>query len=123
MATEYIDKTEAEREAFNDQAKRLVGKTEKIVCEYFDEMAKGETEEGKIAQDADLLEDAFAAKEYYDLGNELAKEWIDGIGHKLNTDSGREMFALIKETRFTDWWYKDWKTVKKDFKYFNFKKD
>ena len=71
---------------------------------YFKEIEDRTTKEGIIAKDADWMEVAFAAKEQYDLGNGLAMDWIDNVGKAIETDSAKELFKTMKETRFTEWW-------------------
>jgi putative hydrolases of HD superfamily len=103
VAAKYIDSREAERNAFADQVKYLPEEF-KYLVRYFEEIEERNTKEGIIAKDADWLEAAFSAKEYYDLGNELAMDWINNVGLALETESAKEIFKEMKETRFTDWW-------------------
>ena len=104
IASRYIDSTEAEKNAFADQANQLPKEIGENLIEYFEEIEERNTKEGIIAKDADWLEVAFMAKEHYDLGNELAMDWIDNVGKALETESAKEIFKVMKETKFTDWW-------------------
>ncbi|MFA5169285.1 MAG: HD family hydrolase [Candidatus Paceibacterota bacterium] len=103
VAARYIDSREAEKNAFADQVKYLPEEFKNLI-KYFEEIEERSTKEGVIAKDADWLEAAFSAKEYYDLGNELAMDWINNVGMALETESAKEIFKEMKETRFTDWW-------------------
>ncbi|MFZ3054528.1 MAG: YfbR-like 5'-deoxynucleotidase [Minisyncoccales bacterium] len=103
VASRYIDSREAEKNAFVDQVKYLPEEFKELV-KYFEEIEERGTKEGVIAKDADWLEAAFSAKEYYDLGNSLAMDWINNVGLALETDSAKQIFKEMKETRFTDWW-------------------
>ncbi|MDD4531596.1 MAG: HD domain-containing protein [Candidatus Pacebacteria bacterium] len=103
VAARYIDSREAEKSSFSDQIKYLPEEFKNIV-NYFNEIEERNTKEGVIAKDADWLEAAFSAKEYYDLGNELAMDWINNVGKALETESAKEIFEEMKKTRFTDWW-------------------
>lgn len=104
VATRYIDSKEAEKNAFVEQASQLPEEIKNQLIKYFEETEERNTEEGIIAKDADWLENAFMAKEQYDLGNQLAKEWVDNVGKAVETESAKEIFEIMKETRFTDWW-------------------
>jgi len=104
VASRYIDSKEAEQKAFTEQAERLPEKMKDSLLRYYDEFENRNTKEGIIAKDADWLESAFSAKEYYDLGNTLAMEWILNVEKALETDSAKEIMKEMKEIRFTDWW-------------------
>ncbi|MFA6252413.1 MAG: HD domain-containing protein [Candidatus Paceibacterota bacterium] len=104
VASRYIDSHEAEEKAFFEQSEVLPEKAKEELRKYFKEIEDRTTKEGIIAKDADWLEVAFAAKEQYDLGNGLAMDWIDNVGKAIETDSAKELFGVMKETRFTEWW-------------------
>ena len=104
IATRYIDSKEAEKNAFVEQAGQLPKKIKQQIIKYFEEIEERNTKEGIIAKDADWLENAFMAKEQHDLGNQLAKEWVDNVGRAIETESAKEVFKIMKETKFTDWW-------------------
>jgi len=104
VATRYIDSKEAEKNAFTEQASQLPDEIKNQIIEYFENIEERNSKEGIIAKDADWLENAFMAKEQYDLGNQLAKEWVENVGRTIETDSAKEIFKIMEETRFTDWW-------------------
>lgn len=103
VASRYIDGKEAERRAFMEQVESLPQEFKNLAA-YFDEIEERKTKEGVIAKDADWLEAAFSAKEYYDLGNDLGMSWINNVEAALETDSAKEMLEEMKKARFTDWW-------------------
>lgn len=104
VASRYIDSSEAEKRAFEEQGENLPLEMKNNILGYFNEFEKRNTKEGIIAKDADWLESAFSAKEHYDLGNELAIDWINNVEKTLETDSAKEIICEMKNTRFTDWW-------------------
>lgn len=104
VAARYIDSRKAEESAFQDQANNLPKEAKESLIKYFKETEERNTKEGIIAKDADWLESAFSAKELYDLGNELAIDWIDNIEKAIETDSAKEILKTMKKTKFTDWW-------------------
>lgn len=104
VASRYIDSKEAENQAFKEQSNNLPLEARENIISYFNEFNERDTREGIIAKDADWLEVAFSAKEYYDLGNELAMDWIKNVEKALETDSAKEIITQMQEVRFTDWW-------------------
>lgn len=104
VAARYIDSKEAEELAFKDQVGNLPEEARNTLIKYFKETEERNSKEGIIAKDADWLETAFSAKELYDLGNELAIDWINNVEKALETKSAKEIIKTMKNVRFTDWW-------------------
>lgn len=104
VASRYINSKEAEKKAFSEQADNLPKKISKQIIKYFNETEERNTAEGLIAKDADRLETAFMAKEYYDLGNKLGIDWINNVEKDIKTESAKELLKALKEVKFTDWW-------------------
>jgi len=71
------------------------------------EFEKEETVEAKLAHDSDQLELILALKEYKDLGNTYADEWIESALKRLSTDIARELARTILETDSSLWWFSD----------------
>jgi putative hydrolase of HD superfamily len=71
------------------------------------EFIEGKTEEAKLARDADQLEMILALKEYKDLGNKYADEWLEFSLRRLQTDAARTLAASILETDSSLWWFSD----------------
>lgn len=104
IAARYFEKSQAEARAFSDQAKNLGEIIEKKWRGYFGEFENRNTKEGIIAKDADWLETAFQAKEYFDLGHTSAKDWIQNVENAMETKSAKIILTEMKKTKFTDWW-------------------
>ena len=66
-----------------------------------------ETREAMLAYDADQIELILMLKEYKDLGNKYADEWIDFALKRLKTDAGKKLAQEVIETDWTLWWFKD----------------
>lgn len=71
------------------------------------EFIEGKTEEAKLARDADQLEMILALKEYKDLGNTYADEWLEFSLKRLQTEAARELAAVILNTDSSLWWFSD----------------
>ena len=82
------------------------------------EFIKGESPEALLAHDADQLELILALKEYKDLGNKYADEWLEYALKRLRTDTARELAKTILETDSSLWWFSEksdwWITGKED---------
>lgn len=71
------------------------------------EFIEGKTEEAKLARDADQLEMILALKEYKDLGNTYAEEWLGFSLKRLQTDAAKDLAKTILETDSSLWWFSD----------------
>jgi putative hydrolase of HD superfamily len=72
-----------------------------------DEFNNKETKEALIAMDADQVALILQLKEYGDLGNKYAEEWINYALQRLNTKSAKELAEKIVKTDFSNWWFKE----------------
>lgn len=69
-------------------------------------MAK-QSHEARLAHDADQLEMILALKEYKDLGNRYADEWLPATLLRLQTEVAKQLAEVIWETDSTRWWFDD----------------
>jgi putative hydrolase of HD superfamily len=95
-----------------DEGKAVRELTEEIsfgneIREAIDEFNKKETREAQIAVDADQLALILQLKEYGDLGNKYAEEWINYALKRLNTTTAKALAAKILGTDFSHWWFKE----------------
>lgn len=88
------------------------------IGELIREFEEGESAEAQLAHDADQLELILALKEYKDVGNKYADEWLDYALKRLRTDAARELAETILETDSSLWWFSDkgnwWVTGKEE---------
>ena len=77
------------------------------IKELIEEFEKGESLEAQLAHDADQLELILALKEYKDVGNKYADEWLEYALKRLRTDTARELARTILETDSSLWWFSD----------------
>lgn len=59
---------------------------------------------GVIAKDADLLEMAFTAKEYIEIGYDSARDWIEKISKRLRTRSAKLLIDSLDDICCNEWW-------------------
>lgn len=79
---------------------------ETSILALFQELEAAETQEARLAQDADQIDLILNLKEELDLGNPYAAKWMDCAVERLRTDTGRGLAATIRETDHTDWWFR-----------------
>jgi len=74
-----------------------------IIKEY----EEGKTAEALLARDADQLEMILALKEYKDIGNKYAEEWLGFSLKRLRTEAAKDLAKIILETDSSLWWFSD----------------
>jgi putative hydrolase of HD superfamily len=104
----YVNKkyvTADETKAIRDLAETIPfgGDIEQIIEEF----NRAETREAQLSNDADQLELILMLKEYKDLGNKYADEWISFALKRLRTDKAQALARAIIDTDSTSWWFKD----------------
>ncbi len=99
----YVDADE--KKAVSDLAGTLPFGQE--IRELILEFIEGTTAEAKLARDADQIEMILALKEYKDLGNKYADEWLEFSLKRLTTDTARDLAKTILETDSSLWWFSD----------------
>lgn len=105
VMSRYISgKKECEAQAFQDQARLLPSVISQKYQEAFSEMEEGKTIEAQCANDADLLECAFQAKEFMDQGHSAKQSWITNVGKALQTNTAQQIFTALQEGESFDWW-------------------
>ena len=94
-----------EEKAVNDLAETLPfgAEIKGLIMEFLE----GKTLEAKLAYDADQIEIILALKEYKDLGNTYADEWLSFAIRRLKTKTARELAETILETDSSLWWFSD----------------
>ncbi len=94
-----------EKKAVEDLSRPLPFGSEirELILEFID----GKTEEARLARDADQLEFILALKEYKDLGNTYAEEWLEFSLKRLQTEAARVLAKAILETDSSLWWFSD----------------
>ena len=99
----YVDANE--NKAIDDLAQTLPFGSE--IRELIREFNEGKTEEACLARDADQLEMILALKEYKDVGNRYADEWLAFSQKRLQTQQAKKLAEVILETDSSLWWFSD----------------
>ena len=101
VAKRYVDARK--EEAVKDQTKNL-GDLGKEIHGLWKQMESKGTKAGIIAKDADLLEQAFAAKEYMERNYAFTQDWINNVSKALETGSAKSLLKSLLASRSNDWW-------------------
>jgi len=94
-----------EQKAVRDLTKTLPFGRE--LLDIINEYEEGRTAEALLARDADQLEMILALKEYKDIGNKYAEEWLAFSLKRLRTETAKELAKVILETDSSLWWFSD----------------
>jgi putative hydrolase of HD superfamily len=81
-----------------------LGAAGKAIFEMWLEVENGETEAGRLAKDAEILEMVFTARELVVRGNKDAQEWIESSRKRLKTEGARELLEIINTADPSEWW-------------------
>ncbi len=95
-----------------DEAKAVRELTEHLffgddIKEFIDEFNLKESDEAQTARDADQIALILQLKEYGDLGNKYAEEWISFAMQRLTTEAAKELASRIIQTDSSNWWFKE----------------
>ena len=103
VANRYV-KVEEEKVA-KEQTEKL-GNLGGDILHMHEQIENRSTAAGIIAKDADMLDMAFTAKAYTEIGYEYAKDWMNNIEKILKTESAKELFNELKKSNSNEWWQK-----------------
>lgn len=102
IANRYVQADE--KQAVIDQLSKLPEAEKKEIYKYWEGPEFQKTIAGKIAKDADLLEQAVTAREYIEKGFKYAQDWINNISKKLYTKSAKKLLKELAHSNSNDWW-------------------
>lgn len=103
IARRYIDVKEAEMKAFEEQVEKLPKEMQQTLLGLFHEFEDKGSKEALIAHDADMLETAFQAREYVEIGYKFCQDWIDNVAKCLKTKTAKKILKTANKTSFVNW--------------------
>jgi len=98
----YLNKTEVEERIHQDQVALLPEVMQDSYNEYI-ALFEGQSDLAIICHDADQLDCAFKAREYYVLGYAAAQRFVESTGLRLQTKSAITLFELMQEVDPIEW--------------------
>ncbi|MFW6014675.1 MAG: HD domain-containing protein [Candidatus Nanoarchaeia archaeon] len=99
----YMEPGEAEKKSFSEALDPLDEEIKSELIKLHSDF-EGDSFEAMIAKDADFLECAVQAKEYFDQGSEMAWGWIKNAESKLKTNTAKEIFESLLSSSSFKWW-------------------
>ncbi len=92
-----------EEEAARDQTEGL-GFAGKAIFDMWHALEEGQSEAGRLAKDAEILEMVLTARELVIRGNTDAQEWISSSRRRLTTNGACELLEMIDKADPSEWW-------------------
>lgn len=80
----------------------------KDIAHLVEEFNRGETKEAQLAKDADQISFILELKKIGDIGAKGPETWLSAVISRLKTEPGRRLAQSIMETRWDEWWMKDY---------------
>ncbi len=71
----------------------------------WEELEETQSQEARLAQDADQIDLMLNLKEQSDLGNKYADKWLAAAMKRIRTPEGKKLAKAVMETDHTDWWF------------------
>ncbi len=79
----------------------------KDIADSLDTFNRGETEESRLARDADQIAFILELKALADIGYKTPDKWIDHVVRRLKTETGQALARSILDGKWDEWWLKD----------------
>ena len=94
-----------EEKAVADLAKPLPFGEE--ITDLMEAFNRGDTEEARLARDADQIAFILELKTLADVGYKTPEKWIDHVVRRIKTEIGQNLTRSILEGEWDEWWLKD----------------
>src|SRR5450755_1957465 len=104
LAKRYLDVKQGEGLAVSEQLERLPSSIADSIALLAHEYEGKESQESRVAHDADALECLIQAREYQVQGYSEVQDWIDGSFKALKTDSARNLAEASLQVEPQEWW-------------------
>ena len=101
----YVNKMYNRSDSARARRDTLAGTGMAELLPLLEEEEKGESQEARLAQDADQIDLILNLKEQHDLGNQYASTWMECAVERLSTQEGKQLAAAIWSTDHTNWWF------------------
>jgi putative hydrolase of HD superfamily len=95
--------TAHEDQALNDLAKNIPFGQE--IFDLVNEFNQCQTEEAKLAKDADNLSLMLELKALHDQGKRGPKKWLKAAQERIITNTGKQLAETIMSTEWDEWWF------------------
>ncbi|MCL5797597.1 MAG: HD domain-containing protein [Patescibacteria group bacterium] len=93
-----------EDKAITDMTSVLPPNMQKQIRGIYKELAEQKTKESHLVKEADILEQEFQEKHYFEIGNKQAKGWMDYSVKQLKNPTAVKIGRKLKEAKISGWW-------------------
>lgn len=100
VTAKYLEVTQEKTRQVESEQREKMPKQVKSLLESLLNLSD---KEKTILKDADYLECAIQAKEYFDIGHTDTQEWIDSVQKRLKTKSAKVILEEVKKGKANKW--------------------
>lgn len=93
-----------EDKAISDMTLGLSRDMQKEIRNLYKELAEQKTKEALLVKEADILEQEFQEKHYYEIGNKQAKGWMDYSVKQFKNPTAIKIGRKLKNAKISGWW-------------------
>lgn len=93
-----------EDKALNDMLKNLPDNIKGEISQLYKDLVGQKTLEARLVHEADILEELFQEKHYYEIGNQQAKSWMKYSLNRLKNQNARKIGRILYLAKINDWW-------------------
>ncbi len=93
-----------EDKAISDMTSGLSRDMQKEIRNLYKELAEQKTKEALLVKEADILEQEFQEKHYYEIGNKQAKGWMDYSVKQFKNPTAIKIGRKLKNAKISGWW-------------------
>ncbi|MFC4070539.1 HD domain-containing protein [Actinoplanes subglobosus] len=104
LTRRYLDEPKPFRQVIDDQTAALPAPARDLIRTRAAEWLGQDTEEARLARDADILDSVLHVRESLADRPELRERWEEYLAAAVTTDAGRTLLAEIRATDPDDWW-------------------
>ncbi|MEV4282912.1 HD domain-containing protein [Actinoplanes xinjiangensis] len=104
LTRRYLDEPKPFRRVIDDQTAGLPAPVRDLIRARAAQWLDQDTEEARLARDADVLDSLLHVRESLADRPELCRRWEDYLAASVATDAGRSLLAEIRATGPDDWW-------------------
>jgi putative hydrolase of HD superfamily len=104
LTRRYLDEPKPFRRVIDDQTAGLPAPVRDVLRDRAAQWLDQDTDEARLARDADVLDSLLHVRESLSDRPELRKRWEDYLAASVATEAGRTLMAEIRATDPDDWW-------------------
>jgi putative hydrolase of HD superfamily len=93
-----------EDKAMNDMLKNLPDNIKGEINQLYKDLMSKKTLEARLVHEADILEELFQEKHYFEIGNQQAKGWMEYSLNRLKNQNAKRIGRILYRAKINEWW-------------------